>query len=52
MVVMLLCSPLFSRTLPDQKDPLLIHDDANGAAALHNLSPSEEFWFGTNSIGQ
>ncbi len=37
--------------LPGQKDPLLIHNDQWGLP-LNNMPPSEEFWFGTNSIGQ
>lgn len=37
--------------LPGQKDPLLIHTNEWGVP-LHNVPPGEEFWFGTNSIGQ
>ena len=37
--------------LPNQKDPLLIHNDQWGLP-LNNIPPGEEFWFGTNSIGQ
>ena len=37
--------------LPNQKDPLLIHNDQWGLP-LNNVPPSEEFWFGTNAIGQ
>ncbi len=37
--------------LPNQKDPLLIHNDEWGLP-LNNVSPCAEFWFGTNSIGQ
>ena len=37
--------------LPAQKDPLLIHNDEWGLP-LNNVAPGEEFWFGTNAIGQ
>lgn len=37
--------------IPGQKDPLLIHNDEWGLP-LNNVPPGEEFWFGTNSIGQ
>ncbi|MGM9628123.1 MAG: ABC transporter permease [Faecousia sp.] len=37
--------------LPGQKDPLLIHNDQWGLP-LNNIPPCEEFWFGTNAIGQ
>ncbi len=37
--------------LPGQKDPLLIHNDKWGLP-LNNVAPGEEFWFGTNAIGQ
>lgn len=37
--------------LPGQKDPLLIHNDEWGLP-LNNIAPGEEFWFGTNAIGQ
>ena len=37
--------------LPGQKDPLLIHNDQWGLP-LNNVPPCEEFWFGTNAIGQ
>ena len=37
--------------LPGQKDPLLIHYSEYGLP-LNNVPPNDEFWFGTNSIGQ
>lgn len=37
--------------LPGQKDPLFIHTNEWGLP-LNNIPPGEEFWFGTNSIGQ
>jgi oligopeptide transport system permease protein len=38
--------------LPGQKDPLHIHIDPSTGIQFRNLTPSAEFWFGTNSIGQ
>ncbi len=37
--------------LPDQKDPLFIHTNEWGIP-LNNIPPGEDFWFGTNEIGQ
>ena len=37
--------------LPGQKDPLLIHNDEWGIS-LNNVPPCQEFWLGTNEIGQ
>ncbi len=37
--------------LPGQKDPLLIHNNEWGLP-LNNVPPGEEFWMGTNAIGQ
>lgn len=36
--------------LPNQKDPIQIYKVGN--AAIRNLKPCKEFWFGTNTIGQ
>ena len=37
--------------LPDQKDAYLVYNDENGDT-LRNVKPNEEYWFGTNNIGQ
>ena len=37
--------------LPNQRDPLLVHNNDWGLP-LNNVPPGEEFWFGTNAIGQ
>lgn len=37
--------------LPNQYDPNLVNNDANGVQ-YRNISPCSQFWFGTNSIGQ
>ncbi|GHU71013.1 oligopeptidepermease [Clostridia bacterium] len=38
--------------LPNQDDPNLIHNDPATGMQIINRAPGEEFWFGTNSIGQ
>lgn len=37
--------------LPGQRDPNLVNYNENGSFVM-NLPPCEEYWFGTNSIGQ
>ena len=51
VMVMVLLFTFIQPYLPNQKDPLLIHNDQWGLP-LNNVSPCEEFWFGTNAIGQ
>ena len=38
--------------LPGQRDPNEIYDSVETGLPLRNAAPNEEFWFGTNSIGQ
>lgn len=38
--------------LPGQKPATLIHNDPETGIQLRNKPPSEQFWFGTNEIGQ
>jgi oligopeptide transport system permease protein len=38
--------------LPNQKSPIKIHTDPATGYPLRNRPPSDEFWFGTNVIGQ
>lgn len=38
--------------LPNQKSPIKIYNDASTGLQLRNHVPDNEFWFGTNSIGQ
>jgi len=38
--------------LPFQKSPTEIYIDEQTGSQARNISPSSEFWFGTNSIGQ
>ena len=51
VMVVLLAFTFIQPYLPNQKDPLLIHNDEWGLP-LNNVPPCEEFWFGTNAIGQ
>ena len=37
--------------LPNQIDPYIVNNDANGET-LRNVPPNSTFWFGTNDIGQ
>ena len=37
--------------LPNQFDPYIVNNDANGET-LRNVQPNSTFWFGTNDIGQ
>lgn len=51
VMVAMLAFTFIQPYLPDQKDPILIHNDQWGLP-LNNVPPGEEFWFGTNAIGQ
>lgn len=50
-IVIVLLFTLIQPFLPFQKDANLIFNNADGSLA-RNLSPSGEYWFGTNKIGQ
>lgn len=51
LLLLLLAFTFIQPLLPNQKDSYLVYNDENGRT-LRNVSPNEEFWFGTNSIGQ
>lgn len=51
VVGILLLFTFIQPLLPNQKDPLLIYNDADGHP-LKNMAPNSEFWFGTDSIGR
>jgi len=51
LIVTLLTFTFIQPYLPAQKQALLIYND-DGGKVLRNVSPNDEFWFGTNSIGQ
>lgn len=50
-LVVLLLFTFIQPLLPNQKDSYLIYNDAAGKT-LRNIKPNNEFWFGTNGIGQ
>ena len=51
LMVAVLAFTFIQPYLPGQKDPLLIHNSEWGLP-LNNVPPGEEFWLGTNAIGQ
>lgn len=50
-LVLLLAFTFIQPLLPNQKDSYQVYNDAQGKT-LMNVPPNEEFWFGTNNIGQ
>ena len=52
VLIILLLFTFVQPLLPGQRDPNLINKDAQTGFMLKNQSPSAEYWFGTNSIGQ
>lgn len=51
VIVLLLAFTFIQPHLPNQKQPKTIYNDERGIQII-NRQPDEEFWFGTNSIGQ
>ena len=51
LMVLVLAFTFIQPYLPNQKDPLLIHNNEWGLP-LNNVPPGDEFVFGTNAIGQ
>ena len=52
LVIVLLAFTMTQPFLPGQKSPTQIYINAITNLQDKNLTPSSEFWFGTNSIGQ
>jgi oligopeptide transport system permease protein len=52
IVVIIVVFTFIQPFLPGQSDPNLIHNDPSTGMQIINRAPGEEFWFGTNSIGQ
>lgn len=50
-LIMLLAFTIVQPLLPNQKDPYRVYNNEAGATLI-NVQPNEEFWFGTNNIGQ
>lgn len=51
MLIMVLFT-VFQPILPNQKSPIKIYTDIKTGMQLRNHAPDNQFWFGTNSIGQ
>ncbi|CAM5217955.1 Oligopeptide transport system permease protein OS=Ureibacillus acetophenoni OX=614649 GN=SAMN05877842_102383 PE=3 SV=1 [Ureibacillus acetophenoni] len=52
LVIGIVLFVLIQPYLPNQKSPTEIYLDEETGYQIRNLSPNDEFWFGTNSIGQ
>jgi len=52
IMVVLIAFTFMQPFLPNQKDPNLIHINPETGRQLRNVPPSQEYRFGTNSIGQ
>ena len=52
VIIVTLLFTLIQPYLPDQKDPNKIFIDPATNVQARNTSPCNEYWFGTNSIGQ
>lgn len=52
VVLIILLFTIIQPYLPGQAPPTLIHNDPQTGIQLRNKQPSEQFWFGTNEIGQ
>ena len=52
LIAALLLFTFIQPQLPNQKSPTKIHNHPETNLPLKNVKPNEEFWFGTNSIGQ
>ncbi|MEK4285057.1 ABC transporter permease [Ureibacillus sp. FSL K6-0165] len=52
LVIAIVLFVLIQPYLPNQKSPTEIYLDPETGYQARNVPPNEEFWFGTNSIGQ
>ena len=52
VVLGLLLFTFIQPLLPGQYDPNLVNNDPATGVQYRNIPPGEQFWFGTNSIGQ
>ncbi len=52
VLVLLLAFTVIQPYLPNQKLPTKIYNDEETGLQLRNVLPNNEFWLGTNSIGQ
>jgi oligopeptide transport system permease protein len=52
LVLFILFFTLIQPYLPNQYDPNMVNNDPQTGVQYRNIAPGEQFWFGTNSIGQ
>ena len=52
IIVVVLAFSFIQPLLPGQRDPKTINNDPLTGVQIINRAPDEEYWFGTNSIGQ
>lgn len=52
VVSMIIVFTILQPYLPEQKSPTEINIDEQTGLQARNIAPNDEFWFGTNSIGQ
>ena len=52
VIVLVLAFTFIQPLLPNQKSAKTIYNDPQTGIQIINQQPNEEFWFGTNSIGQ
>ena len=52
IIVVVLAFTFIQPLLPGQRDPKTINNDPLTGVQIINRAPDEEYWFGTNSIGQ
>ena len=52
IIVVVLAFTFIQPLLPGQRDPKTINNDPATGVQIINRAPDDEYWFGTNSIGQ
>lgn len=52
VITLILLFTVIQPLLPGQRDPITTYKDPVKGTLARNLAPGENFWFGTNSIGQ
>ena len=52
VIVVVLAFTFIQPLLPGQRDPKTINNDPATGVQIINRAPDDEYWFGTNSIGQ
>lgn len=55
LLILIACVVIFTLiqpNLPNQKSPTQIYNNPETGLQFRNVQPGDEFWFGTNSIGQ